>query len=616
MSDIPQLDGLNSLPHPQTSNEQLNPSRINSTDNHIYQANFVLNRKKQLSKLGNDTLIGDYEITVSTNKTNVNIFCSSGFYNFVLPTLDNIENSEVFVCNNVRITCTEKSKKIDKTTARVNTALSFDFHDPSDTSAGGVRMHLHHTTRNIQVQGGAKSPAMSSSPVWFVDSFLRERFLSLTNLKSYDIARFNQTLHHTLSSQNKITKTNSTCHSCKTLFDGRSAPELCYRCKKLFHKKCLNSKDHHCLKPARTMSASSLPTPNIDLTSTTSGPNPLTSNITQQSAAVTAPQPISPATIPQAVPALLPQYITSGSLQASLTTDPPRASSGAISGLSPHSSPEQSQVQPEQPLIQYTPPVHSIPIHLNPEAPEYVTPSSSSGASVNVTKKQRKKKVLPPTDKAAFDMEFKKIELNAAKAEINKLESDVCNLEQTKFVLEERIKLLEEAKRNETIDMYFPKPGVSTNPNNLQHISPTVSPQLGPSHDCQQACICCTRHCMQKCSPMTQHDNISTQVDSLNLVLNNLSNNVNILHEKLKPSTPKVTSNEKTAKDDKTNNEDHLKNNATTIELDQSSCSTNTIDANVSEMEDNLDDLNSILPTIRLSQLEQSQESFLHLHGT
>ena len=115
---------------------------------------------------------------------------------------------------------------------------------------------------------------------------------------------------------------------------------------------------------------------------------------------------------------------------------------------------------------------------------------------------------------------------------------------------------------------------------------------------------------------MTQHYNISTQFDSLNLVLNNLSNNFNILHEKLKPSTPKVTSNEKTAKDDKTNNEDHYENKATTIDLDQSSCSTNTIDANVSETEDNLDDLNSILPTIRLSQLEQNQESLLHLHGT
>ena len=120
--------------------------------------NYTLDRPKQLKKLRKDTSLSDFTIEVSKNKQNVNINCNTGFYTKVaVPALQNLSAGQIAEFNGIIVQCQDIVGNFDATQAQQNTVIYFRL-SQDKLSLGGVRIHLHNTTRRIKVQGGALLP--------------------------------------------------------------------------------------------------------------------------------------------------------------------------------------------------------------------------------------------------------------------------------------------------------------------------------------------------------------------------------------------------------------------------------------------------------------------------
>ena len=138
-------------------------------------------------------------------------------------------------------------------------------------------MHLHHTKRKLQIQGGALMPDKTRSPIWFVQNVISTRFQELAKSKAFDVSNFNKTVREQLTIQSR--NSPSSCSSCHIQFTGRSLPEICWQCSKYHHKKCLQSNQHACHKHGSVIApGSSFLAPNA-VSVTISAPDPTLSHI-------------------------------------------------------------------------------------------------------------------------------------------------------------------------------------------------------------------------------------------------------------------------------------------------------------------------------------------------
>ena len=166
----PILPAIPGLSHPSTAPNGPTP-RIRS-------ASYTLDRPKQIARLRNDTFVQDFTININKNKENVNVDCNVGFYTKVaVPAIQYLAASQTFVCQGITVTCQDIVGTFDATHAQQNTVIHFRLSkDRQPLGAGSVRIHLHHTTRKVQIQGGAVLPGGKKAPVWFVESILKDKF--------------------------------------------------------------------------------------------------------------------------------------------------------------------------------------------------------------------------------------------------------------------------------------------------------------------------------------------------------------------------------------------------------------------------------------------------------
>ena len=222
-------------------------------------ASYTLDRSKQLKKLVRDTKNNDFTIVVNSNEENVNITCNTGFYATVaVPSLEKLAASQDFVCQGIDIHCRDIVGNFDATRAQQNTVVYFRL-SKNKTSLGGVRIHLHHTSRMVQLQGGALSPGGMTAPVWFVKNILQQHFTQLSQEKSIDISKFNKAVQNMVSSTS-INSSPQVCAGCNAQFNGRSSPEFCTECRSSYHKyKCYPTSLHTCYQKRRSQSHSNVP---------------------------------------------------------------------------------------------------------------------------------------------------------------------------------------------------------------------------------------------------------------------------------------------------------------------------------------------------------------------
>ena len=142
ISPITQLDGFD-LDSFDFDNENPNTSRRTT--------NYKLNQIKQTGKIIKDANKSDYDIVVNNNEQNSTIRCSSGFYVQVgRPCFSSLENGSVLNTSSIVITVDDITKTSDLNGTETNLIMLFSFKNSLQT-CGGVRVHLHHSTRTIQM---------------------------------------------------------------------------------------------------------------------------------------------------------------------------------------------------------------------------------------------------------------------------------------------------------------------------------------------------------------------------------------------------------------------------------------------------------------------------------
>ena len=559
------------------------------TSTSIRSSNYTFNKDKQTSKIVNDALKDDYEVTINNDDQNVTIECSTGFYLQVAkPCFTTVKKGSVVTKAAIAVTLDDERITLDKNDVEATRLLHFSFMNNLN-SCGGVRIHLHHSTRKIQIQGSHVMPNKQRSPVWFLDTVLLPKFKDLAKAKQFEIKKTNSAiLNSELSRVSSSPRTphphdpsslSNVCNTCSKIFDTKSRPSACNICGKFFHKvKCL--KDHmRACKPQLQPSSADFPsTPQVSQTTLSPRTRPLppsASNAAITSSASTTDLSTNTSYIPP--PARM------AGLQT-LVSFVPNTSSGN------------------------TPPVSSAPTQSQPTFPE---------ASLNQQRTNKKKQKLPPITNDQARINFLQTELNAAQARIVVLDKTVVDKDQELAVLWARIKILEEKQNKDVLDKYSLNRSGSnhkSSPDLSSQPSPTCT-SSAPPHCCYRLLPPCSRtlhqeHCFSSCHhPRTvfagdEFTDLKKDVNEIRAELTNIKSTILQqtktvpTHSTINPTLPSVQSQSNDASILLSDTKAPCANN------DDSIASIEEFMTDIHENDDNLP-LNQYVPTIQQPLVEQ-----------
>ena len=559
LSPIAQLDGIVS-PFTPPCNNLTPPIPPTIPSVRTRNVEHTLDRNKQLKRLKKDTAIPDFEIEVSKSKQNVNIDCNTGFYATVaVPTLKSLSSGQVKVFGDIALQCQDIIGNFDTTKANQTTILLFRL-SSNRNSLGSVRIHLHHTTRKVQLQGRTVLPDQRLAPVWFAETVLRDHFISQSREKSADITELNLAVSTCVSDQLTTTQSPQTCGGCKIQFSGRSTPEYCQHCGQYFHKKCFTIQRSHPCGPNKRSKTSVITVPDIqlgkqvcstnsanismqatplDITQHQVAPNASTHSVYPDQAVVTIAAPIDrsvdntlppPATASDSVAIHPTTVLVPGQVAMPLPYNQtvPTLQCDQV----PHSQDTHNSINPDNPTDHTTIPIlpellpraaantgdtaviesgpvllrgphrdSNIPSHitLNPSAPPFVTTNTNPNPEQTQSKTRGKaKKATITTDPSGIGLEFAKTEISTLQAKLQSCETELKDLKFRNTILMERNKNLEETKKKEIHDRYFPPPDLqqpadcSDGPGQqysarhcsyYHHCGPPAWPQPCPNHN-------------------------------------------------------------------------------------------------------------------------------------
>ena len=418
---------------------------------------FALNRTRQINDIRKDSTIADFDITVNNHDENCTIKCSSGFYIQVAQScFTTLKENTVLSIGGIVVSISQVTKSNDKSGSEVNRLLRFAFVSEHQ-SYGGVAVHLHHSTRTIQVQGSHEMPDKSKAALWFVKNVIVKKFEEQAKVKKFAIKKFNDTVQRTFTNHEAVPKSSNACSECSLLFNTRSKPSMCSSCSVYFHKTCL--KDHAKTCTGSSSTASSLESLHAPTsTATNSVARSSTSALSwPASASSSGTQTLPPPTSgPNAEAAQSSSVPTIPGLRTLVTFLPrPPACS--------------------QPLAPSVPPPPCLP-----PATEPLSQSLGSN-NRNATKKKNKPVPIP---NVSTHVELLQRELAAAQARITQLDATVVDKEQQVEILLARVKVLEDDKNKQVYDKYFP----------TTHQTPVIEQSTMPSHCNQSSNYHCQAH--------------------------------------------------------------------------------------------------------------------------
>ena len=214
-SAFPQIDGaLDELSF-------INNSYGSSSD--VRTANYSLNQQKQIRGIVKDACLNDYEVNVNSNHESCTIKCSAGFYDQAgRPSFSTLERHSVLNFSNFALTVIEVIITNDMNGYEAFRKLKFTVLTHKD-DYGSVTVHLYHSTRTIQIQGGTIIDRKKSA-VWFTE-FTVSRFKELAEKKKYQIKNVNQALLNSNDIRSATIDANqNACQHCNSIFVGNSRP--------------------------------------------------------------------------------------------------------------------------------------------------------------------------------------------------------------------------------------------------------------------------------------------------------------------------------------------------------------------------------------------------------
>ena len=440
--EIPQFDGIYddpgddpptvppSIPQPQSvvpsssgdcALNNLGESSVSTASLSVLHVPYQLNQRKQVNQLARDTSIDDIEITTNDSDRNVNIQCSTGFYEAVAkPALSSMSTSFSHSVSGVNILCTVFRKTQDQNLSFPGLFLRFELSGVGvQPNPAPLSVHLHNTQRKVQLQGGGLMPDKSKAPVWFLENVLRNIFTDQARAKKVSIDHINRKINCLVKSRLPTTPTQSSCSHCKKRFNALSKPVSCQKCSLLKH----STKCSPCPLTSRTASSPSLselgPTGLLSVT-------PATSSTHTSVNTVSLPSPL---TVSHGL-SVSPRSNTAQSLVTAPTvTVDPVVSVEVVS--------EQVEVVPEQ--------VEVVPEQSNQQINTMNQPSH--------TRKPRKsKQTVLPLSREEAEIAFLKQELGNSHTRITMLDSEIDDLNKTIKIQKARLKIFEDAKNSDASD--------------------------------------------------------------------------------------------------------------------------------------------------------------------
>ena len=490
VSDIMQIDGNVSIESIESQNSHYQPLTSSAC---IRTAPYTLNKEKQLSRLGRNAALNDFDIDVNSD-TNINIQCSSGFYQVVAkPTIASLLVPGLSVAG-VPVYCSDPiNPKLDQMKRNVNAVVHFKVGEKDHQESATI--HLHHTQQKVQVQGRAAH--------WFVYNVLKDIFEKEAENQELSIRNVNNQLNTgTAKLRNSSSSASKSCSHCNKQLRTKSL-SICISCCQSFH----NSKTSPCFQshpcnavqlaknPSQTTIISS--TSSISYSSTTSSAvvseldcnvvytttpsvsslsmsaekagtceprvtlfSNASSNIPHASSTTTVvPSPISTimCSAAEARPSKrsrtssltdpsssyqFPPLAVFFSRSSSNTLNVPPATSTAAS-----SRPSTSTTSAALISIPVTSSNTSIP------TPVSSTTACSSQATARVTKPKQKKSVISPEQS---EINFLKLQLNAAITKITQLDNVIQDNEKRISILSTTLKSYEERDNRSAYEQYFP----------------------------------------------------------------------------------------------------------------------------------------------------------------
>ena len=493
VSPIPQYDG----PSDELS-RILDPPSHTSTRT----ANYSLNQQKQTDKIIKDAALNDYDVTVNNNDMNVTIKCSPGFYLQVAkPSLLALQDKTYLSKDRIPITLTKSTKTKDRN-GHENTHLLHFSMTSDDDSECTVAVHLHHSTRTIQIQGSRSMPDSSKAALWFHTNVVLRKFSDLARVKQYAVKNTNEAIHqmsrHPSSSSSNTTSTGTnTCNACNSIFRYKAAPSRCDNCGKVFHKKCFKEHKKECTStPASsdssiTVSSSNPTSSTLTITSMESSPcgsslSPPSCPPQHRQSDIMSRSSISfvPSTSQSASQISLPVIATCATMSSSISF------SNAVSSVSNTSLATNNSLA--APIMTS----NTLSINIRPaiSSPSSLPPQNSSSNTRKVTRKQKPTKDIPSDHETAI--EFLKNELKTAQTRIVQLDFEIKDKDQKISVLLARNKILEEKKNDDLMNKYFPRTNPSSTSSPLGHglSSESSIPSSQLFHPCPLAARACSPH--------------------------------------------------------------------------------------------------------------------------
>jgi hypothetical protein len=511
---IPQVDGIN---------QELFEFSDLPPDNTVRKASYSLNQAKQMSKIRDDAALDDFQVTVNNNDQNVTIKCSSGFYIQVAKaSFVTMKKHSVFSAADVAITVDEVTVTTDQKGLEATMLMHFSFMDEK-VALGGVAVHLHHSTRTIQLQGSSVMPDSSRAALWFLNNVSLKKFKDIAKSKKFEIKNFNKAARNVLQTATTAfpDANTNTCHACTLIFNTKSKPSQCNSCSKFFHKMCIRDHGKFCRKhpPVQSTLASIVPASasialasssvsSVELCSTPLGGSSLTDS-TPAFTISASRQHLQSSQPPAAVTESFSTFPSSSRVRTAVTfVSASIASSGAACPMPSSSISQQCSRSTSR-----TSTVTTTNIGL----PRTMLPIGNDVASKTSKTNAKKKQKSIPTTADEHTVETLERELGAAQARIAMLDAELNDKKNECTALYKRIKILEEKENAVILDKYFPH--ANTNSNEKFSSAPTNAatsanrPQSGSScgaqsssiapHDCPAFHVCPPSSChfLSLCQP-------------------------------------------------------------------------------------------------------------------
>ena len=459
-------------------------------------ANHTLNRDTLLKNLVRDAHSDKVDLASEVNNSggNVNLQCNSGFFLAVVkPAFSFFTAGFSKDVQGITISM-PNPPTFTKDSTDLNETILYQFEiSPEPTlSKKRASVHLHLTSRLIQVQGGARLPDSSTIAVWLSSHVLLpllKDFANTAGVGKEAVDSINLSIRSSQSAKisNKNNKqiptsNDKSCGTCGKTFDSRSKIIPCPGCGFFFHVTHL--KGHPCSLPS-SQNSGLLPPAQSEVLQVTSiaqqaGPHAhgdvyasLSSaqlSINHQASSAVTISTDNTTTVTSSVatrPSLLQSMLSDRSLNPP-STSPPQIDHTPVN-ISTHcpqtfthttslAAPNQLQLNQE--------PRH-VPVCLAPAvlAPRDLAPS-----------RKKPKKGAPQVTPDGLQQELLGRELNVAQTKITSLDSQLSEMQKKNSILEARIRLFEDRENIAQFNTYFPQ------------LSSQSGPQL-PSPSCNSTTV-------------------------------------------------------------------------------------------------------------------------------